>query len=132
MYGKGINLAIFDALERLSFHTDNIHRIPPILNTIASSSRLAAVSLVLADVGAPLPEAWARLDSELYALSDRVRLARGSGGDVWRLRVVFSTTSPVSGHDFRVWGEQVLPRSSGHRCIDVITEFDLCVGQSGF
>ena len=75
---------------------------------------------------------WTRLDSELYALADRIRLARGSGGDVWRLRVVFSTTSPVSGHDFRVWGEQVLPRSSRHRCIEVITEFDRRVGQIEF
>jgi hypothetical protein len=132
VYSKGFTLAIFDALERLEFHTDDIHRIPPILNTIASSSRLATVSLVLADVGAPLPEAWVRLDSELYALADRIRLARGSGGDVWRLRVVFSATSPVSGRDFRVWGEQVLPRSSGGRCIEIVTEFDRRVGQGGF
>lgn len=96
----------------------------------AVSSRRVTIGLVLADVGVLFPQAWTRFEAGLHALADPIRSTRGSGGDVWRSRVVFSTTLPVSGRDFRVLEEQVLPRSSGHRCIE--TEFDRGVGQGGF
>jgi len=113
----GIDLANVDTLQELEFNVDQIHNIAQVLQTI-TSSRLAVIVLNPSGNHHNYPNTWIRLDTALYALADRILVARGPQDDRSCLRVKLFLRSKIPDYDFKESAGQ-LPRCIARGCVTV-------------
>ena len=116
----GIDLANFDALEELEFDLGQIHSVAHALRTI-TSSKFAVIVLNPSGNQHSHKNAWDQLDTELYALVDRIQSLRGPRDDGSTLpHVKLFLKSETADCDFTEFASQLLPKCVGHGCVTVV------------